>query len=128
MGAPHDDVAPPPWLAVVADVRERYLGPVRRAGSGTYTEPAERHEPVLARSAFCRMEAVQWDRVLERDLDQVVGLQFSYSFSSPLQLGSAKDAFEAELRAALTAAVPDGRYRELVRTEAVIATRGGAVR
>lgn len=114
---------PPDWQAVVDEVRVRYLGPRRRAGSGTYEHPAERHEEVLRRSLFSKVETRCWQRTLHRSLDQVVGLQFSYSFSSPAQLGRHRHAYEADLRAALTAAFPLGDFVEEVRTEALIAVR-----
>ncbi|WP_250853622.1 hypothetical protein [Streptomyces rhizosphaericus] len=50
-------------------------------------------------------------------------MQFSYSLSSPAQLGDRKDAFERDLRQALTGFNPEDRFDELVRTEAIIATR-----
>jgi hypothetical protein len=122
-GAKHEDIEPAPWLDVIAEVRTRYLGPERRAGSGTYSHPKERHQDVLARSPFSHIETTHWDRTLTRTLDEVIGLQFSYSYSSPAQLGPHKDAFEHDLREALTAFNPTGRFDELVRTEAIIATR-----
>jgi ubiquinone/menaquinone biosynthesis C-methylase UbiE len=121
-GAP-GDVEPAPWLEVITEVRTRYLGPERRAGSSTYSHPKERHQDVVARSPFSKIEIARWDRTLTRTLDEVVGLQFSYSYSSPAQLGDQKDAFERDLREALTAFSPDGRFDELIRTEAIIATR-----
>jgi SAM-dependent methyltransferase len=116
-------IEPPAWLDVVAEVRTRYLGPERRAGSGTYTHPKAGHQEVLARSPFSRIEVARWDRTVTRDLDSVIGLQFSYSYSSPAQLGDHKDAFERDLRQALTDFNPAGTFDELVRTEAIIATR-----
>ncbi|MFE2595780.1 class I SAM-dependent methyltransferase [Streptomyces sp. NPDC059396] len=121
-GAP-GDIEPAPWLEIINQVRTRYLGPQRRAGSGTYAHPTERHQDVLARSPFPHVETAHWDRTVTRTLDQVVGLQFSYSYSSPAQLGPHKDAFENELRQALTDFSPEGRFEELIRTEAIIATR-----
>jgi SAM-dependent methyltransferase len=116
-------IEPPAWLEVVAKVRARYLGPERRAGSNTYTHPKEGHQEVLARSPFSRTEVARWDRTITRTLDQVVGLQFSYSYSSPAQLGDNVDDFERDLRQALTEFAPGGTFDELVRTEAIIATR-----
>ncbi|MFJ8475732.1 class I SAM-dependent methyltransferase [Kitasatospora sp. NPDC094011] len=121
-GAP-GDVEPAPWLEVIAEVRTRYLGPERRAGSSTYSHPKERHQDVVARSPFSSIETARWDRILSRSLDEVVGLQFSYSYSSAAQLGPDKDAFERDLRRVLTAFSPSGQFEELVRTEAIIATR-----
>ncbi|AVH55591.1 MULTISPECIES: class I SAM-dependent methyltransferase [Streptomyces] len=121
-GAP-GDIEPAPWLQAIADVRTRYLGPERRAGSGTYSHPRERHQDVLARSPFSNVETARWDRTVTRTLDEVIGLQFSYSYSSPAQLGDHKDAFERDLRQALTKFNPDSVFDEVVRTEAIIATR-----
>ncbi|MFI5982032.1 hypothetical protein ACIBEA_14255 [Streptomyces sp. NPDC051555] len=53
----------------------------------------------------------------------MICLQFSYSYSSPAQLGDRKDAFERYLRQALTAFNPRGAFAEAVRTLAIIATR-----
>lgn len=121
-GAP-GDVQPAPWLQVIAEVRTRHLGPERRAGSSTYSHPKERHQDVLARSPFSNVDIARWDRTITRTLDEVIGLQFSYSYSSPAQLGGHKDAFERDLRQALTEFSPAGAFDELVRTEAIIATR-----
>ncbi|MEY9956780.1 class I SAM-dependent methyltransferase [Streptacidiphilus sp. MAP5-52] len=113
----------PAWLDVIAEVRARYLGSVRRAGSGTYTHPKESHQELLAGSAFSQVEVARWDRTVTRTLDQVIGLQFSYSYSSPAQLGDHKDDFERDLRQALAEFSPEGTFDELVRTEAIIAIR-----
>lgn len=117
------NIEPPAWIDVITEVRTRYLGPERRAGSSTYSHPKESHQEVLARSPFSHLEVAHWDRTITRDLDSVIGLQFSYSYSSPAQLGDQTDAFECDLRETLTAFSPEGVFDELVRTEAIIATR-----
>jgi ubiquinone/menaquinone biosynthesis C-methylase UbiE len=121
---PHpDDTTPPPWQAAIDAVRTRYLGPQRRAGSGTYTHPDERHQQILARSPFTNTETATWDWTVHRDLDQLIGLQLSYSFCAPALLGERQAAFTAELRQALSEANPSGDFTEHQRTEALIATR-----
>jgi SAM-dependent methyltransferase len=114
---------PPPWEDVVTEVRTKWLGPQRRAGSGTYTHPEQRHEDVMRDSPFGDVEIVSWTWELELDLDQIVGLQFSYSYSAPALLGKNKGAYEADLRQALTATNPSGRYTQVIRTEAIIGRR-----
>ncbi|MET7952226.1 class I SAM-dependent methyltransferase [Micromonospora sp. NPDC005324] len=121
-GAP-GDIEPAPWTDAITEVRTRYLGPGRRAGSGTYQHPPERHQDVLARSTFRHFEIHTWDRTVTRTLDEVIGLQFSYSYSSPAQLGPDKAAFEADLRDSLIKYSPTGLFDELVRTEVIIGTR-----
>ncbi|MFB7999723.1 class I SAM-dependent methyltransferase [Streptomyces sp. NPDC056002] len=121
-GAP-GDLEPAPWRQVVDEVRTRYLGPERRAGSGTYSHPKERHQEVLARSPFSQIDTARWDHTLIRTVDDVVGWVFSLSYSSPAQLGQKKDAFEQDLRTALLGFAPSGQFDEVIRTEAIIATR-----
>lgn len=121
-GAP-GDLDPAPWRQVVDEVRTRYLGPERRAGSGTYSHPKERHQDVLARSPFSKVDTARWDHTLTRTVDEVIGWTFSLSYSSPAQLGGKKNAFEHDLRAALLAFAPSGQFDEVIRTEAIVAAR-----
>lgn len=116
---------PAPWEDAVTAVRTRYLGSERRAGSGTYTHPAEGHAEILRRSPFSEVETCEWRWNIERDIDSVIGLQFSYSYSAPALFTdeSRRRVYEAELRETLTAQFPDGVFREEIRTEALIATR-----
>jgi hypothetical protein len=62
-------------------------------------------------------------RLIERDVESLIGLQLSYSFSAPVRLGDTLDAFKADLRAALLEANPNGIFREEVVSEVIIATR-----
>ena len=89
-------------------------------GTGQITIPLAAH---VRQVVAGHVEVVDWTWTLDRDLDSVVGLQFSYSYSAPALLGNNADAFAAELRRKLLAANPTGRWTETVRTEAIIATR-----
>lgn len=111
---------PPPWTETVTEIRTRYLGPVRRAGSGNDTHP-----DVLRHSSFSHVDTVDWTWRLRRDLDAVVGLQFSFSYSAPAQFGDeyTRARFEQDLRDELATRFPDGDFTETIRTEALIATR-----
>ncbi|MFF4647760.1 class I SAM-dependent methyltransferase [Streptomyces sp. NPDC001389] len=115
---PHD-----PWEAVAAEVRARYLGPARRAGSGTYEHPEQGHQEILASSPFAEAETYRWDRTIPRTLDDLIGLTFSFSFSTPALFGDQVNAYETDLRAALLAHQPDGQFTETIHTEALITTR-----
>jgi ubiquinone/menaquinone biosynthesis C-methylase UbiE len=114
---------PPAWADTIAEIRMRYLGPERRAGSSTYEHPVDSHADVLQRSAFSRIETTRWERVVARTLDEVIGLQFSYSYSSSAQLGPDKSSFAADVRDALMDLNPSGTFEETVHTEALIAFR-----
>lgn len=108
------------WGSAIAQIRAKYLGPARRAGSGTYTEPVDSHLDVLRRSAFSDVETAGWEWTLDRTIDQIVGLQFSYSFSSPMLLGDRTDAFADEIRAALEGFAVEGVITTQHYTEAMI--------
>ncbi|WP_329453604.1 class I SAM-dependent methyltransferase (plasmid) [Streptomyces sp. NBC_01724] len=112
-----------PWEAIAANVRAQYLGPTRRADTTTYQHPEEGHEQVLTRSPFTDVEIRRWDRTIPRTLDDLIGLTFSFSFSTPALFGDRVNDYEADLRAALVAHQPDGQFTETIRTEAIIATR-----
>lgn len=70
---------------------------------------------------------MEWTWSLERDLDSVVGLRFSYSCSAPAQFAdeAQRAAFERDLRTALSARFGERTFREEIRTEALVATRPG---
>ncbi|MFI9507596.1 class I SAM-dependent methyltransferase [Nocardia sp. NPDC052566] len=124
-GELHAAAAVAPWDDLVASLRVKYLGPRRRAGSGTYRRAEETHFDVLASSPFSNVETLGWQWNVERDVDAIVGLQFSYSYSNPAQFGSEERcvAFAAELRAALLDRYPTGVATEPLTIEALIATR-----
>jgi len=111
---------PAPWAETVTEIRTRYLGPVRRAGTGNDTHPN-----VLRHSSFGHVDTVDWTWRLRRDLDSVVGLQFSFSYSAPAQFSDeyTRARFEQDLRDELAARFPDGDFTETIRTQALIATR-----
>ncbi|MGW3199209.1 class I SAM-dependent methyltransferase [Streptomyces sp. NPDC001118] len=116
-------VEPPEWSEVITEVRTKYLGPERRAGSSTYSHPKESHQEVLKRSPFNSVQTFRWDRRVTSTLDQLVLRQYSFSYSSPAQLGDAQPEFERELRAALLEWNPKGVFEEIIRTELILARR-----
>lgn len=81
------------------------------------------HEAILLSSPFHWLERIARIVVRERSIDDVVGLALSRSVTSPAALGTARDAFEAELRDGLTRLAPEGRFRDIAEVGAVIAFR-----
>jgi ubiquinone/menaquinone biosynthesis C-methylase UbiE len=121
---------PKPWWEAVLDhIRDRYFGPHRLAGPGVlFRYLIEDHETVLRRSAFSRMRVLRTDQSVCFTLDELVGLQFTYAFSSPAVLGDRRDAYERELRAALSAAEPDGGFTATVQSQLIVGERPGVSR
>ena len=92
----------PPWDAVERILR-RHL-----ADAPEGPNPAGRHDPfpdILARSAFSRVELLthEYEAVIQPSIDAAIG--FHYSLGNVLtRLGERREAFEADVRAALAGA------------------------
>jgi hypothetical protein len=84
----------------IARIRARYLG-ARRAGMGIYS-----HCEVLANSAFCAVDTLTWSWSRQLTVEEVTGLQLSYSFSTPALLGDKARAFSSDVRAAVLGLYP----------------------
>lgn len=111
-----------PWQEAVREVILRWLGPVRRAGSGVRTE-FERFEAVFARSPFPNVEV--YCQMMHRTVttDEIVGYLYSTSFCSPAVLADTRAGFEADLRHTLHALSPTGVFHEDVALDAWLLTR-----
>ncbi len=108
----------PDWVHAITRIRARYLGARRRAGTAVY-----RHRDVLASSAFCAVDTLTWSWSRQLTVEEVTGLQLSYSFSSPALLGDQALAFSSEVRAAVLDLHPAGVVTEPLRVEVLIAAR-----
>jgi hypothetical protein len=105
----------------VRSVIQRWLGAARRAGSSTYTEPAERFEAVIPRSPIRFVETFRHEYQLTWDIDGIIGHLYSTSFCSVRMLGSKREPFENDLRQTLREIEPSGQYIENVTLEAFLA-------
>ncbi|MQM25986.1 class I SAM-dependent methyltransferase [Glycomyces albidus] len=115
----------PPWDAIDALVT-RYLGPVRRAGQGRFPQFTKRfEEDVMPRAGYTGPEriVVREGRIAERGEDEIVAAVLSLSSSAPHHFGDRLPAFEADLRALLRDAAPDGRFAERVHDVEVVIWR-----
>jgi SAM-dependent methyltransferase len=128
-GVPGDLALPhprPPWRELEGLIA-RFLGPGRRAGQATVhwvpVDEAERgrHEAALYRAAgFSGPTRIEVPgSVVVRSADEVVASVFSLSSAAPHLFGDRLADFEAELRALLAEASPDGRFSEQMREIAV---------
>lgn len=107
----------------IREVVGRFLGPKRRAGSGTYDHPIDHHERVLERSAFSRVESWRhpWHRTWT--FDELVGQTFSLSWAAPPLFGDRIGEFEAAVRARLAEMFPAGLIHDESEVEVVTARR-----
>jgi SAM-dependent methyltransferase len=112
------DSEQPDWVYVIARIRARYLGDQPRGGAGLYS-----HRDVLANSAFCAVDTLTWSWSRQLTVEEVTGLQLSYSFSTPALLGGNTPAFSRDVRAAVLDLHPAGVVTEPLRVEVLIAAR-----
>jgi SAM-dependent methyltransferase len=83
----------------------------------------ERHEMILLRSAFPHLTLHGMTVARRLSVDDIVGLAYSRSITSPAVLGEGRQGFEARLRAGLTRLAPDDLFNEIVEIRALIARR-----
>ncbi|HUY25776.1 MAG TPA: class I SAM-dependent methyltransferase [Candidatus Binataceae bacterium] len=111
------------WRAAWEIVSRKYAEP--RVYRHHWTNPQwERHETVLLRSRFSRIDRLAVASRRSSNLDEMVGRAYSMSSTSIAALGDRREEFERELRAALLGFSPSGVFEELVESEAIIAVRG----
>jgi SAM-dependent methyltransferase len=119
----HPRTAENRWRGVLRDIGneyERAHSPhVREAESPAYRS----HEAVLLDSAFSEVERIGVFIRRALTADDIVGLGFSLSSSSPEKLGERAGAFEQDLRSALAKLSPDGNFIEIAEMTAIIARR-----
>ncbi|MET8161114.1 class I SAM-dependent methyltransferase [Sphaerisporangium sp. NPDC005289] len=119
---PTRDPVEPPWEPVVQAVRNRF-GLEWRVNDESFRQSGRHHREVVAESAFRDISTARFDRVVRRDTEQVVGLQLSFSYSTPARLGDRTLDFVEALGAALAAANPGGVWEERFTTEVLTARR-----
>ncbi|MCC5662862.1 class I SAM-dependent methyltransferase [Nostoc sp. CHAB 5784] len=111
------------WHKQVKAVVQRWLGEARRAGDSIYVEPQEKHEIVLARSPFSRVEVYNYEFERQWNIETIKGHLYSTSFCSLPLLGERVAAFEKDLENTLLAIEPSGKFQESILLEALIAWR-----
>jgi SAM-dependent methyltransferase len=105
------DLPPVPEAGIVA-LRERYLGPHRRAGRGFRNTSPSGEDAVFRAAGFRPEEVVDVPdgRLIERTIDDVVANVFSSSPTAPHLFGDRRDQFERDLRLLLAEESPTGRF------------------
>ncbi|MBS7544493.1 class I SAM-dependent methyltransferase [Ancylobacter oerskovii] len=113
----------PDWHAALDRLAERHA-PQRYADRKRRQQPDWMpHEAVLVASPFGHVERIGRILPRERDVEDVVGLAYSRSLTSPAALGAAQPAFERDLRDELAHLAPDGRFHDVIEISAVLAFR-----
>jgi SAM-dependent methyltransferase len=110
------------WSSLLHELG-REFAPISMA-SRRWDNPAwEPHETILLRSAFPHLTLHGMTVARRLSLDDIVGLGYSKSSTSPAALGDRREDFEARLRVGLRQLAPDGLFNEIVEIRAIIARR-----
>ncbi len=112
----------PDWARAIAELRARYLG-ADPAGTDAHTSPSHSHYDVLRDSPFSSVDRLTWSWTRQLSVEEVVGLQFSYSFSTPALFAGRAEAFAEDVRAAMLGLHPSGLVTEPFRVEVLVAAR-----
>ena len=115
-----------PWQPVVEPVRAAFLGErgsPEDPRSGLSREP---HDEVLAAGPFSQIERTLFVAHKQYSLDQVVGLQTTFSYSTPRLLGDRVEEYTTAVRQAVLDGLGEGPYSVEEGTEVLIARRPGA--
>ncbi len=124
----HDDHPALPdndWCEPYRALLDRYTEPddhheLRKSGRWV------RHEAVLLESPFSSLETVAVTERRRTPVDRLVDRAFSMSTTSPQRLGDKVADLARELRGLLEGIAVDGAVTEVVRSEALIASRPAA--
>ena len=92
-----------------------------RHPSSNPSEP--RHEQAILRSTFEIAEYHEFESELAMTPDDVIGRLYSFSGDLRGRLGDRIDAFERDLRAAITTLYPAGQFIERLRTGVLVAVK-----
>jgi SAM-dependent methyltransferase len=116
--APPPPVPPPfvpPPSGEIHELVRRYLGPVRRAGQGTFPNGTPgREDRVLVGAGFeaCELHVVPAGQILERTEDDIVAWIFSMSYATPHLFGEQVADFERDLRTLLRETASGARFAQ----------------
>ncbi|HEY8986637.1 MAG TPA: methyltransferase domain-containing protein [Streptomyces sp.] len=112
------------WHPLLVKLREKHLGRADLAGPDTSYVPLRvGHEEVVRASAFCRVAVLRADYRRVYSLDELIGLQRTFAFSSAATLGERQEAFEADVWSVLSALQPSGRFEATLQAAVIVGRR-----
>lgn len=119
----HPPVEENGWFKTMVRVADRFgradAAHVRERGAGGH----RRYEPYLFASAFTQLDGLSVTIRQDLDVEEILGRAFSTSVCAHDRLGERKEAFAAELSAALRELSPDGKFTEVAELVALLARR-----
>ena len=118
-----DVVRPRVWDPIVDEIRTRFVGDGREDGDPRVVIPQDRHHDVLLASTFSQLERTFYVQHAEYSIDRVVGLQLTFSYTTPQRLGDRAEEYAAAVRRAVLDGLGEGPYPDVENTEVTVARR-----
>jgi ubiquinone/menaquinone biosynthesis C-methylase UbiE len=116
-------LAEPNWRGILEPLMETYSPERSAERQMRRSKEWAPHEAMLLASPFRNLERIGIVSEYTRDIEEIVGRIFSMSSTSPQALGDKAADFEAALRAELLTVAPDGKFREVVEANGLLAFR-----
>ncbi|MCX5009148.1 class I SAM-dependent methyltransferase [Streptomyces sp. NBC_00638] len=112
------------WHPLLVKLREKHLGAADLAGPSTpYIRPEVGHEAMVRASPFNRVSVLRADYRRVYTLDELVGLQRTFAYSSSATLGERQEAFEADVRSTLSVLQPNGLFAATLQAAVIVGRR-----
>jgi SAM-dependent methyltransferase len=118
-----DVAAEPDWVPAVGRLRDEFLGSDHTVGTDPWRKSPVSHRQIIEASPFAEVQSLHWEWERRLTVDEAVGLQFTYSYSTPAVFGPRAAEFASRARAAILALHSDGTVTEPFRVEVLIAGR-----
>lgn len=118
-----DDADVPEWVHALDALRVDALGEHHTDATDPFIHAPLGHREILEASPFGAVRRLTWAWDRELTVDEAVGLQLTYSFSTPAVFGDRLGRFVDGARAAILALHPAGTVTEPFRVEVLVATR-----
>jgi len=119
----HPDTVENRWTKVLREIGDRYGRSAEPHVAEVRADGYRTHESLLLASAFSVLDGVSVTIQKPISVDGIVGRAFSMSTCSREKLAERANAFESDLRAALTALSAGGEFSEIAEIVALLARR-----
>jgi len=118
-----DDADAPEWVRALDALRADVLGERHMDATDPFIHAPLGHREILEASPFGAVRRLTWAWDRELTVEEAVGLQLTYSFSTPAVFGDRLGRFVDGARAAILALHPAGIVTEPFRVEVLVARR-----
>ena len=82
-----DVSAEPDWVPAVGRLRDEFLGSDHTVGTDPWRKSPVSHRQIIDASPFAEVQSLHWEWERRLTVDEAVGLQFTYSYSTPAVFG-----------------------------------------